>query len=100
MVNAAAIAGNIALIDRGICTFVAKAQAAQAAGAIGVIIANNVAAGCPAWAAPIRRITIPCVGISQADGNAIKANLAGGRERDDRPRSGAQGGRRRRRAGR
>jgi Zn-dependent M28 family amino/carboxypeptidase len=35
------IAGKIALIDRGICSFVSKAQNAQNAGAVGVIIANN-----------------------------------------------------------
>lgn len=76
--NAAAIAGNIALIDRGICGFTLKCAAAQAAGAIGVIIANNVAAGLPGMGGTDPTITIPCIGISQADGNTIKANLAGG----------------------
>ena len=41
-VNAAQLAGNVALIDRGTCSFVSKVQAAQAAGAIGVVIVNNV----------------------------------------------------------
>jgi hypothetical protein len=76
--NAAALAGNIALIDRGICTFVAKCAAAQAAGATGVIIVNNAAAGLPGMGGADPTITIPCVGISQADGNTIKANLASG----------------------
>ena len=76
--NAAALAGNIALIDRGVCTFVAKCAAAQAAGASGVIIVNNVAAGLPGMGGADPTITIPCVGISQADGNTIKANLASG----------------------
>jgi hypothetical protein len=57
---------------------VAKALAAQAAGATGLIVANNVAAGLPGMGGTDPSITIPCVGISQADGNAIKANLAGG----------------------
>ena len=35
------IAGKIALIDRGTCNFRSKALAAQNAGAVGVIIANN-----------------------------------------------------------
>jgi hypothetical protein len=39
--NPDAIRGNIALIDRGVCTFDVKAQAAQAAGAIAVIIVNS-----------------------------------------------------------
>src|SRR3546814_9211311 len=43
----AAIAGNIAIIDRGACTFVLKAANAQAAGASAVIIANNTTANPP-----------------------------------------------------
>ena len=39
--------GNIALIQRGTCTFQVKAELAQAAGASGVIIFNE---GQPAWA--------------------------------------------------
>src|SRR5262249_30487797 len=76
--NAAALAGNIALIDRGTCTFVVKCAAAQAAGAVGVIIVNNAATGLPGMGGSDPTITIPCIGISQADGNAIKANLAAG----------------------
>ncbi len=75
--NAAALAGNIALIDRGVCTFVVKCKAAQDAGAVGVIIVNN-AAGLPGMGGADPTITIPCIGISQADGNTIKANLASG----------------------
>jgi hypothetical protein len=76
LVNAAAINGNIALIDRGVCAFVLKAQAAQAAGAIAVIIANNAAGElAPGGADP--SITIPVVGISLANGNLLKANLPG-----------------------
>jgi hypothetical protein len=75
--NAAALAGNIAVIDRGVCTFVIKAKNAQNAGAIGVIIVNNVAGAlAPGGADPT--ITIPTVGITQADGIALKAAIAGG----------------------
>jgi len=77
-VNAGAVAGNIVILDRGLCTFVVKAQQAQAAGAIGMIVVNNVAAGLPGMGGTDPSITIPCVGISQADGNAIKAQLGGG----------------------
>jgi hypothetical protein len=35
------LTGKIALVDRGACTFVSKAQNAEAAGATAVIIANN-----------------------------------------------------------
>src|SRR5690606_25202838 len=41
LVNGADIAGNIALVDRGTCTFVIKVKNAQDAGAVGVIVANN-----------------------------------------------------------
>src|SRR5689334_17131382 len=37
------VSGKIALIDRGTCTFVIKIKNAQLAGAIGVIMVNNVA---------------------------------------------------------
>jgi hypothetical protein len=77
-VNAGALAGNIALLDRGTCTFVIKVKAAQNAGAIAVLVANNVAAGLPGMGGSDPTITIPSVGISQADGNAIKANLGSG----------------------
>ncbi len=75
--NAADIAGNIALVDRGTCTFVIKAQAAQAAGATALLIANNTTGIQPPGGAD-PTIVIPVVGISQADGNTLKANLAAG----------------------
>jgi MYXO-CTERM domain-containing protein len=40
LTNGAALAGNLALIDRGTCTFVDKFARALAAGAVGVIVAN------------------------------------------------------------
>lgn len=74
LINGPALAGNIALVDRGTCTFVSKALAAQAAGAIGLIIANNAAGALsPGGADPT--ITIPVIGITQADGATLKANL-------------------------
>ncbi len=73
--NGAAVLGNIALIDRGDCAFVDKANAAQNAGAIAVIIANNVAGAPPAMGGELPTLTIPCVSITQADGNAIKTQL-------------------------
>jgi hypothetical protein len=78
LVNGAQVSGNIALIDRGNCGFGAKAQQAQAAGAIGVILADN-GSGLPnSLGGNDPAITIPVIGISQADGSAIKAALLGG----------------------
>ena len=65
---------QIALVNRGTCTFVVKVKNCQDAGAIAVIVADN-AAGCPpaglGGADPT--ITIPAVRVTLADGNALKA---------------------------
>ncbi|HYJ89224.1 MAG TPA: PA domain-containing protein [Pyrinomonadaceae bacterium] len=77
--NAGAISGKIALIDRGICTFVSKVLNAQNAGAIGVIIVNNVdAATPPGLGGSDPSITIPTVSITKPNGDLIKAQLASG----------------------
>jgi hypothetical protein len=78
LVNAAQIAGKIALIDRGTCTFVEKAQRAQAAGAVAVIIGNNVAGAPPGMAGSDPSITIPVVSITQDDAALIQNEIAFG----------------------
>jgi hypothetical protein len=75
--NAAAVVGKIALIDRGTCLFVDKARNAQSAGAAAALIVNNVAPGPINMSGDDATITIPTISISQADGNAIKAQLLG-----------------------
>ena len=76
LTNAAAVNGNIALIDRGTCTFPVKVANAQAAGARAVLIADDVAS-CPP--APMNAvdptITIPSARLTLVDANAIKSNL-------------------------
>lgn len=76
-VNAAAVAGKVAVIDRGTCNFAVKAKNAQLNGAIGVVIANNAFGVITMGnaAPPITDITIPTVMLSQADGALVKANL-------------------------
>ena len=75
--NAAAVAGKIALIDRGVCGFVVKAKNAQNAGAVGVIIANSVASSpAPGLGGADPTIVIPVVSVTQADGNTLKGALA------------------------
>jgi PA domain len=85
--NANAVAGKWALVDRGgnaagepPCTFVLKAQNAQAAGAIGIIIADNRQETCqpPGMSGSDGSITIPVVSISQNDGAAIRGQAANG----------------------
>jgi PA domain/FlgD Ig-like domain len=73
------VVGKIAFIDRGTCSFVIKVKNAQDAGAIGVIIADNVS-GCPpaGLGGTDPTITIPSVRISLEDGNVIRAQLGSG----------------------
>jgi len=77
LTNAASVAGKICLLDRGTCAFVAKADAAQAAGAVGLIIANNTT-GILSPGGSDPTVTIPVVMITQADGTTIKAQLGSG----------------------
>ena len=76
LIDPAALAGNIALIDRGDCVFVDKVQRAQEAGALAVIVVNNVA-GDPVemGGSPSYTVTIPAVMITQAAGAQFKSQL-------------------------
>lgn len=72
------LTGKIALIYRGSCEFGAKALAAQNAGAIAVIIVNNIPGAPIAMGAGASggSVTIPVVMVSQADGAIIHDQLA------------------------
>ncbi|MFT3769014.1 MAG: M36 family metallopeptidase [Minicystis sp.] len=73
------VTGKIALIDRGMCSFQSKVQKAEAAGAKGVILVNNVDGGPPSMPGDqTADPTIPVLSVSLADGNAIKSALAAG----------------------
>jgi len=72
------LTGKIALVDRGTCAFVTKVLNAQNAGAIGVIVVNNVADPPFAMGGDGTGITIPAVMISQADGTTIRNQLGSG----------------------
>jgi hypothetical protein len=68
-----AVNGKIALVDRGVCGFVIKVKNAQNAGAIAVIVADNVNSTPPAALGGVDpTIVIPAVRISLADGNRLK----------------------------
>ncbi|MGF6710667.1 hypothetical protein QFZ41_001631 [Luteibacter sp. W1I16] len=75
--NGSAIAGKIALIDRGTCDFTVKTLNAQAAGASAVLIANNQAGAITPGGTPASPVNIPVIAVSQVDGNKLKANLTG-----------------------
>lgn len=73
--NAAALRGNVALIDRGSCFFVDKILHAQAAGAVAVVMVNNLDSAPIAMGGESAGIRIPGVMISKADAALLKARL-------------------------
>lgn len=78
LTNAAALNGKIALIRRGSCPFVLKVKAAQNAGAVGVIMMNNVAGTPVAMGGDDPTITIPSIMISMQDGDLLEAAVLAG----------------------
>lgn len=79
-INAASVNGKIALIKRGTCPFIQKCTSAVNAGAIAVIVINNVS-GIPAAMGGVDTfgtVTIPSVAISQQEGNALITALENG----------------------
>ena len=80
VVNGAEVAGKIAFVDRGTCSFSEKAANAEAAGAIAVVIFNNAAGAGPMGMGATAgfTVTVPVVSLSYEDGQAIRAELANG----------------------
>jgi len=78
----AAIAGNIAIIDRGVCTFASKAENAQACGATAVVICNNDTANPDAVitmaGTTVNPVTIPTIFLSYNQCQQLYANLGNG----------------------
>jgi Zn-dependent M28 family amino/carboxypeptidase len=69
-------AGNIALISRGTCSFAIKATNAQAAGASGVVIYNNVAGPLNGTLGEGFTLDIPVTSVEQSVGQQL-AGIAG-----------------------
>ena len=72
------LAGKVVLIRRGTCSFFLKSFNAQAAGAVGVVLYNNVAGFLNATVAGTPPITIPVVAVTSARGALINGRLASG----------------------
>jgi hypothetical protein len=68
-----AMAGKIALIDRGNCDFTVKVKNAQNAGAIAAIVANNAGDTYVRMLGTDPTITIPSVFITQTDGQTLRS---------------------------
>ncbi len=78
--NASAIAGNVAVVDRGTCTFLTKARNAQAAGAVGLVVIDNQRTTCMppgmSHSGDATDVTIPVISVSAKDGDALRAQFA------------------------
>jgi hypothetical protein len=74
-VNALAVRGNIALVDRGSCAFAIKARVVQAAGAIGMIVIDNAEGDVTGMSGSDPLVTIPSVRVTLSDGTALRAAL-------------------------
>ena len=70
--DATAIHGNIALINRGTCTFISKVEKAQAAGAIGVVIVQNTADAPFQMVDTDATLTIPAQMVGRLDGANLR----------------------------
>ena len=66
-------AGNIALMERGLCAFGVKAANAQNNGAVGVIIYNNTSGSLAGTLCNAFTLNIPVTGITQAAGEQLAA---------------------------
>jgi len=75
LTNAASINGNIAVIERGTCYFTEKVINAQNAGAIGVLMINNVDGYPIIMGGTDTSITTPAIMISKSDGAALLTAL-------------------------
>src|SRR5205807_4182869 len=72
--NTTQVAGKIVLIDRGFVEFDIQATNATAAGAIGIIVVNNIGdPTVPSMQQTTKNTGVPDVMISQNDGDTIKA---------------------------
>jgi hypothetical protein len=82
--NTVAVRHNIALVDRGSCSFVVKAKMVQDAGAIGMVVADNQPGDLAGMSGIDPTVAIPSARITQADGKTLKTVLV----RRTRTRSG------------
>ncbi|MDB5952219.1 MAG: peptidase [Massilia sp.] len=73
--NAQAVRGNIALVDRGTCSFTEKAKIVQNAGAIGMVVADNAPGELTGLGGDDDTVVIPAVRVTQQEGVILKRSL-------------------------
>ena len=78
IINTTELSGKIALVDRGLVNFDLKVSRAQDAGALAVVIANNIDGD--ALIIPTGESTdpVPVIFVSENSGNNLKARLSSG----------------------
>jgi subtilisin family serine protease len=67
--------GKVVLCDRGTITFELKVENVETAGGVAAVIANNVAGNFNGTLGAGNSSTIPAIGVSQTDGQALAARL-------------------------
>lgn len=78
LTNAEELNGKIVMVKRGVCPFVEKVIKAQNAGALGVVVVNNVSGAPIPMGGDDPTIVIPSVMIRNTDGNPIIDGILGG----------------------
>jgi photosystem II stability/assembly factor-like uncharacterized protein len=78
LTNGTSINGKIAVVQRGGCNFTVKVKNAQDAGAIAVLVVNNVSGPPITLGGEDATITIPSVMISKSEGDMIMEQLGSG----------------------
>ncbi|MDP3237855.1 MAG: M36 family metallopeptidase [Myxococcales bacterium] len=71
------VMGKIALVDRGLCTFVEKVQIAQTNGAVGIIIVDTSMFGRPLElvGSPMPNTTIPAMSLTRMVGASLRTAI-------------------------
>ena len=79
LTNAAAASGKLLLVERGPCAYSAQARIAKAAGAVAIVIADNLAVSAPPeLSGADSEVSIPVIGITQSAGATLRSRLASG----------------------
>jgi len=76
LTNPQAVAGKLALVDRGSCDFIVKVRNAEDAGAAGLIVANNRGDALVSMAPPDPSVGISSLFIGQTLGGQLRAEIA------------------------
>lgn len=69
------IAGKVAVIDRGLCSVSEKVDRAAQAGAVGVVIVNNLAGDPPTFSQGDGSQFVPTLVVTRTDGTTLKSLL-------------------------